>query len=99
MLIPRRISLGSLKDVKGGFNLQSTHGNFTCSDFKKLKDDKVIKGTYNCEASSDNPTDKSGSSATGTKNSDTSSGAAVFTGANVPVVGIAAIFGALASFM
>lgn len=75
--------------------MQSSHGNFSCSDFDKKK----VAGVFKCDATNDNPTDSKGNSATGTKNSDTSSGAAVFTGANVPVVGIAAIFGALASLM
>lgn len=93
------ISLGALKDVAGAFNLQSTHGNFSCDYFKQLKKDDIIKGKYQCSAATDNPTTANGTSGSSTKDSDTSSGVAVLTGANLPVAGIAAIFGALASFM
>jgi len=100
-----KISLGALKDVEGAFNMQSTHGNFSCSDFKKLKTEDVIKGKFSCNATNDNPTTANGTSGTGSGSStssgssSTSSGAAFLTGANVPVVGIAAFFGALASFL
>ena len=85
--------------------MQSTHGNFSCSDFKKLKNEDVIKGKFSCNATNDNPTTANGTSGTGSGtssgsgSSSTSSGAAYFNGANVPVVGIAAVFGALASML
>ncbi|CAG7940047.1 unnamed protein product [Penicillium salamii] len=99
-----KVSLGALKDVAGTFNLQSTHGNFSCSDFKELKNQHVIKGDFKCNATSNNPTTSNGTSgtsgtSTGSGSSSTSSGAAFFNGANVPVAGLAAVFGVLASFL
>ncbi|KAJ5320373.1 hypothetical protein PENANT_c010G02382 [Penicillium antarcticum] len=98
-----KISLGKLKDVEGAFNMQSTHGNFSCDDFKKLKNEDVIKGHFTCKADTDSPTTSNGksgtSSSTSSSSSSTSSGAAFMTGANVPIVGLAAVFGALAQLL
>ncbi|KAJ5193903.1 hypothetical protein N7491_001234 [Penicillium cf. griseofulvum] len=97
-----KLSLGALKDVEGSFNMQSTRGNFSCDDLRKLKDDDVIKGNFKCDATNLNPTTsdgKSGSSTSSSGSSSTSSGAAFMNGANVPVVGLAAIFGALAQLL
>ncbi|KAJ5502171.1 hypothetical protein N7463_005045 [Penicillium fimorum] len=98
-----KLSLGALKDVEGSFNMQSTRGNFSCDDLHKLKSDKIIKGSFKCDATNDNPTtsnENSGtSSSSSSGSSSTSSGAAFMTGANVPVVGLAAIFGALAQLL
>lgn len=98
-----KISLGKLKDVEGSFNMQSTHGNFSCDSFQKLKSDRVIKGSFNCKSDTKTPTTANGNSGTSSSSSgsssSTSSGAAFMTGANVPVVGLAAIFGALAQLL
>ncbi|KGO68457.1 Leucine rich repeat 5 [Penicillium italicum] len=104
-----KLALGALKDVEGSFNMQSTRGNFSCDDLHKLKSDDVIKGSFKCDATNNNPTTANGgsgtsgssSSSTSTSSSSakTSSGAAFMSGANVPVVGLAAIFGALAQLL
>ncbi|OQE00074.1 hypothetical protein PENVUL_c059G04991 [Penicillium vulpinum] len=98
-----KLALGALKDVEGSFNMQSTRGNFSCDDLSKLKSDDVIKGNFKCDATTNNPTTSNGksgtSSSTSSGSSSTSSGAAFMTGANVPVVGLAAIFGALAQLL
>ncbi|KAL4889055.1 GPI-anchored cell wall organization protein-domain-containing protein [Aspergillus ambiguus] len=93
-------SLPALENVKGGFNMQST-GNFSCDSFKKLHSDKVIRGSFKCEASTSNPTTKDGSSgsSTGSSASTTSEGAAPMNGANMPAMGLAAVFGALLQFL
>lgn len=84
--------------------MQSTRGNFSCDDLRKLKSDDVIKGTFKCDATNANATTSTGTSGSSTSSSSTtsaatSSGAAFMTGANVPVVGIAAVFGALAQLL
>ncbi|KAJ5570898.1 hypothetical protein N7535_004558 [Penicillium sp. DV-2018c] len=98
-----KLSLGALKDVEGSFNMQSTRGNFSCDDLRKLKSDNVIKGNFKCDATNNNPTTANGGSGTSSSSSSgsssTSSGAAYITGANVPVVGLAAVFGALAQLL
>lgn len=96
-----RLALGALKDVEGSFNMQSTRGNFSCDDLKKLKSDNVIKGSFKCDATNNNPTSSNGGSGTSSSSSSstTSSGAAFMNGANVPVVGLAAVFGALAQLL
>lgn len=96
-----RLSLGALKDVEGSFNMQSTRGNFSCDDLRKLKNDDVIKGSFKCDATNANPTTSKGGSGTSSSDSssETSEGAAFMTGANVPVVGLAALFGALAQLL
>ncbi|KAJ5483491.1 hypothetical protein N7530_002737 [Penicillium desertorum] len=96
-----KLSLGALKDVEGSFNMQSTRGNFSCDDLRKLKNDDVIKGSFKCDATNANPTTSKGGSGTSSSDSssETSSGAAFMTGANVPVVGLAALFGALAQLL
>lgn len=95
------VSLGALENVKGGFNMQST-GNFSCSEFKKLRSDKVIRGKYQCEGNKDHPTSADGKSgASGTSDSkkpDSSEGASVMNVANVPAMGLAAVFGALLQY-
>ncbi|KAJ6123798.1 hypothetical protein N7471_011115 [Penicillium samsonianum] len=96
-----KLALGALKDVEGSFNMQSTRGNFSCDDLKKLKSDNVIKGSFKCDATNNNPTSSNGGSGTSSSSSSstTSSGAAFMNGANVPVVGLAAVFGALAQLL
>ncbi|KAJ5143996.1 uncharacterized protein N7515_002783 [Penicillium bovifimosum] len=98
-----KLSLGALKDVEGSFNMQSTRGNFSCDDLRKLKSDNVIKGNFKCDATNNNPTTANGGKGTSSSSSggssSTSSGAAFMTGANVPVVGLAAVFGALAQLL
>ncbi|PLB38967.1 GPI-anchored protein Ecm33 [Aspergillus candidus] len=96
-----KVSLGALENVRGGFNMQST-GNFSCGEFKKLRSDKVIRGSYKCEGNKNNPTSADGKSgATGTsggKDSESSEGASVMNVANVPAMGMAAVFGALLQY-
>lgn len=83
--------------------MQSTRGNFSCSDLRKLKSDDVIKGSFKCDATNNNPTTANGgsgtSSSSSSSSSSTSSGAAFMNAANVPVVGLAAVFGALAQLL
>jgi len=50
------VTLPSLEDVQGGFNLQSTE-ELDCSEFDNDKSDGVIKGdSYTCKAKEKNPT-------------------------------------------
>ncbi|CAI7564343.1 unnamed protein product [Penicillium glandicola] len=95
-----KLSLGALTDVEGSFNMQSTQGNFSCTDLKKLKTENVIKGTFKCNATNADATSSSSSStSTSSSSSSTSSGAAFMVGASVPVVGVAALFGAIAQLL
>ncbi|KAJ5673947.1 hypothetical protein N7462_009386 [Penicillium macrosclerotiorum] len=97
------VDMDSLEDVEGGFNLQSTDGNFSCSTFKKMQEDNVIKGTYKCAANTSDPTTANGKSGTtsgsSSSSSSTSSGAAVANGAALPVAGLAALFYGLAQLL
>jgi hypothetical protein len=96
------LSMGSLEEVDGGFNVESTNGTFECSSFKKLKSDGVIRGTYKCDASTSDPTTANGKSGTSSSTSSsstsaTSSGAA--SSLAVPATGLAALFLAFAQFL
>ncbi|KAJ5907869.1 hypothetical protein N7495_000551 [Penicillium taxi] len=100
------VDLGSLERVAGGFNLQSTEGKFECSTFKTLQSEGVIKGTYSCKATTNNPTTSSGKSGTSssttsssTAAASTSTGAASINGVAVPVAGVAAAFYAFAQLL
>lgn len=95
------MDLPSLKEVKGGFNMQST-GQFDCAPFQKEASSggnaNVIQGSFTCKAATSNPTTKNGSSGTSTGTSASASpskGAAAANLANMPAMGVAAIFGAL----
>ncbi|CEJ62027.1 Putative Protein ecm33 [Penicillium brasilianum] len=96
------VDLAGLTDVEGGFNLQSTDGTFNCSHFASIRK-TVIKGTYECDASSSNPTTSNGKSGTSSSSSSsstsTSSGAAVVNGASIAVGGVAAFFYAVAQLL
>lgn len=97
------VDIPKLENVKGGFNIQST-GDFDCDGFDKKHKNKVIRGSYTCSAKKSNPKSKNGqsgtSSGTASKSSSTSSeGAAPGNVANVPTMGMAAIFGALLQFV
>lgn len=96
LTISFRVDLPSLKQVKGGFNMQSK-GEFSCDPYEKLHQDGVIKGTYKCKPNLPNPTTKDGSSGTtdGSSAAASSTGAAVQNLANVPVMGLAAVLGGL----
>lgn len=95
------VEFGSLKEVSGGFNLQSTDGKFNCDTFDKMKND-IIHGKYNCDAKKDNPTTSNGKSGTSSSSSSssgssgTSSGAAVVNSGSVSAAGIATVFYAIA---
>ncbi|KAI9367546.1 GPI-anchored cell wall organization protein-domain-containing protein [Aspergillus egyptiacus] len=95
-----KATLPSLKNVRGGFNMQST-GNFSCEDFDNWKDN-TIHGKYACKAETPNPTTSDGTSGSGTTtDSGDESGpddAGVLTTANLPVMAAAAIFGVLAQY-
>lgn len=98
--------MSALEEVDGGFNLQSTDGKFSCSEFKKMQSNGVIRGKFECKASTSNPTTAGGASGTtgsssssSSGGSSTSSGAAVANMANIPVAGVAAAFYALAQFL
>lgn len=95
--------MGTLEEVDGGFNVQSTNGTFDCKTFDKLKDNNTIRGTYNCKATTPDPTTANGKSGTGTtssgsSSSSTSSGAASANYA-VPATGVAAFFLAIAQLI
>ncbi|KAL4950499.1 GPI-anchored cell wall organization protein-domain-containing protein [Aspergillus filifer] len=97
-----KASLPSLKNVRGGFNMQST-GNFSCETFNDWKDN-TIHGKYSCKASTNDPTTADGTSgsSTTTSSGDDSSptdDAAVLTAANVPAMGLAAVFGLLVQYV
>ncbi|KAL5050301.1 hypothetical protein BDW71DRAFT_173566 [Aspergillus fruticulosus] len=96
-----KATLPSLKNVRGGFNMQST-GNFSCSTFNSWKDN-TIHGTYKCEAETSDPTTADGTSGSSTTTSGDSSSptddAAVLTAANVPAMGVAALFGLLVQYI
>ncbi|KAL4785769.1 GPI-anchored cell wall organization protein-domain-containing protein [Aspergillus varians] len=94
--------LPSLKNVRGGFNMQST-GNFSCDTFNSWKDN-TIHGTYKCESEAKSPTTADGTSGSSTTSSGSSSSspsddAAILTAANVPAMGLAAVFGALVQYV
>ncbi|KAL3481585.1 GPI-anchored cell wall organization protein-domain-containing protein [Aspergillus californicus] len=96
-----RATLPSLKNVRGGFNMQST-GNFSCDTFNSWKDN-TIHGTYKCESDSNNPTTSDGSSGSSTTSSaddsdSTGEGAGVLNVVSLPVLGAAGIFGLLAQY-
>ncbi|PWY86232.1 GPI-anchored cell wall organization protein Ecm33 [Aspergillus heteromorphus CBS 117.55] len=98
------VSLSALTEVKGGFNMQST-GNFSCSAFKTLRENNVIRGTYTCKANTTDPTTKDGSSGTGTSTSTSSTSsstssdsASVMNVASMPALGLAAVLGALLQY-
>lgn len=86
------VSVPSLEQVKGGFNLQTT-GTLDCSPFEKLHSDHVIQGVYHCDAHVAKPTtmDGSGSSSSSSSSSATSSGAAVSNMGKAPAMGLTAI--------
>lgn len=98
------VEFGSLEEVAGGFNLQSTNGKFNCDTFKKMRGD-VIRGTYKCHANETNPTTSNGKSGTGSSTSSsgsgssTSSGAAVANGVTMGAAGIATFFYAIAQLV
>ena len=101
--VSTRVEMPKLENVKGGFNIQST-GDFDCNDFDKKHKDKVIRGSYTCSAKKSNPKSKNGqsgtTSGTASKSSSTSSeGAAPGNVADIPTMGMAAIFGALLQFV
>lgn len=83
--------------------MQST-GNFSCDGFQKLSDDKTIRGKFDCKAKQSNPTTKDGSSgASGTSSGSSASassseGASAINVANMPAMGLAAVFGALVQY-
>jgi hypothetical protein len=92
-----RPELPKLKDVKGGFNMQST-SEIDCSGFQALRDSEVIQGTYTCKTTADaqsgvdsgSGTDSSsGASPSGSK------GAAVSYDVNSAVAGLSVVGGLL----
>lgn len=100
--------MGSLKDVKGGFNIQST-AEIDCDPFRKLrKQDKAIHGSFKCSGKKSHPTQKGGGSGTtggggsgtssGGSSSSSSAGAAADNVVNMPAMGMAAVFGALVQY-
>lgn len=98
MLTIHSIQLPNLKQVSGGFNMQSS-GNFSCAPFKTDNDNNVIRGTYTCDAASNNVqtgTGTSTSSSSSSSSTSTKKSAASVSNANVVAVGAAAVFGWLA---
>ncbi|KAJ9303709.1 hypothetical protein DTO217A2_6818 [Paecilomyces variotii] len=93
-----KVDLPALKQVKGGFNMQST-GNFSCSDFQDIK--STVRGSFTCKSSTPDPTTSDGSSGTssGTSSSSSSSStaksAASLVDINAPAVALIAAFGAM----
>lgn len=85
--------------------MQST-GEIECSEFKQMKKD-VIRGSFKCKSKTKDPKTKGGASgsgdssstSTGSGSSSSSSGAAVVDNvANMPGMGLAALFGALVQY-
>ena len=62
---PASVSLPALSDVRGGFNMQSSSPDFSCSSFDNAHNSQVIKGTYVCAPGQSNP-GTAGSSPTST---------------------------------
>lgn len=64
------ITLPSLQDVQGGFNLQTTQVFDQCAkEFDGYRDNKVIKGnTYTCKGEEENPTTADGTPGSGSGN-------------------------------
>ncbi|KAJ5144272.1 hypothetical protein N7526_001780 [Penicillium atrosanguineum] len=97
-----KVDLGSLEEVDGGFNLQSTDGKFSCENFDNMKDTHTIRGTYKCKAVTDHPTNSNGKSGTSTFHgnvSSTGTSNAASSSAAVPATGLAALFFALAQLV
>jgi len=92
--------LPALTDVKGTFNAQSS-GNFSCTPFEADYNNQVIKGTYTCNAKSNNVqasgTGSGTATATGSAASATSTkGAAAIAKVNYPaMVGLSALVGGI----
>jgi len=61
-----KVDLPALKEVRGGFNLQSS-GNLDCDSFSKLRGN-VIQGTYTCRSGVSDP-QSAGGTATSTDGS------------------------------
>lgn len=56
LILPSSVTLPSLEDVQGGFNIQSTE-ELDCTEFDQFKSEGVIKGdAYICRAKESNPT-------------------------------------------
>lgn len=81
----RSVSLPALSDVRGGFNMQSSSPDFSCSSFDSAHSNQVIKGTYVCAPGQSNP-GTAGSKPTSTGSSSTKSGAAGHFEVNQPMV-------------
>jgi hypothetical protein len=95
--------MGSLEEVDGGFNVQSSNGTFSCKNFKELQDNHTIRGTYKCEATTNDPTTSNGKSGTtsSTSSSASSSSSSGAASANfaAPATGAAALFFAIAQLI
>jgi hypothetical protein len=88
----------ALTDVKGTFNAQSS-GNFSCTPFQTDKNNQVIKGTFTCNAASNNvQASGTGGVSTGTATAATSAASATTTksAANIAQVNAPAVIGAFA---
>lgn len=78
-----RVDLPALTQVRGAFNIQ-TSGQFDCSAFQKLNNNKAIKGKYFCSGNQSKPGTADPSTTTGGKASKT--GAAIHFEANMPII-------------
>lgn len=96
--------LPKLKNVRGGFNMQSTL-EIDCSGFQSLRNSEVIQGTYTCKTtadakSNDGTTTEGGSSdGSGSPSSTSTPGAAVSYGASHAAVGMSVIGGLLSMLL
>jgi len=89
-------SLPSLKDVRGGLNIQTSSSTFDCTPFKKDKSNSIIKGTFTCAASQSNPNTNPNAASSGSSPSSTGkpNGAASFE-PRTPLMGLGALLAAV----
>lgn len=84
-----RPGLGALKNVVGGFNVESTD-KIDCSKFEAEKGaNKVIEGTFNCKSATDNPQPLGSGTSTGGAASPSKTNAAI------PSYGLSQVVGGL----
>jgi hypothetical protein len=92
------VTIGNLKDCRGGFNIQSSSSSLDCSTFNNEHGpSSVIKGTYKCSGSVNNPGNINSNPTTGSSGG-SSKGDAMAIG--VPSNGLLLVLaGALAAVM
>lgn len=97
-LILLSLTLPALKDVRGGFNMQTTSSTFNCAPFQgEAGMNNVIKGVFNCQVGKSNPDPNSSGTATGSSgsSSSTSKSSASNFDPTTPLTGLGALVAAL----